>query len=369
MINDSAITGAGGSFTLLSGEHPSVQMVRETVTMTLSARSYTTVVDFVFRNNGNATKVLMGFPESGSGDVMQTGKSQMLAFATWIDGAPTKAVWKPVKLDEEGRYEAHWIKEVPFAARQTRKIRVQYQSSYGGTAIGGLNRFVTYHFTGANWQGKVEESLLTIVVKRPGTHAFAGSIEPKGGEPGAVAFVQSDNTLSRSWKSWEAQADFTLGFGSTHPGWRTIVEPGPKGEAQPIPGAVILPAAKLRTLTLPGAAPKAVDWCPPALEEGGELYVGPGMLESLLGGKWSSTPESPTNTVVLEGSGHRFGFTAGKREAQVDGKSVMLAAPPKVLRSALTDEDWLYVPFSLIGKTLGKGLSLPKDARTVQVLS
>ena len=49
--NDTAVRGIGGSITPLSGEHPSVRMVREQVRMDLYRDSYDTAVDFVFVND------------------------------------------------------------------------------------------------------------------------------------------------------------------------------------------------------------------------------------------------------------------------------------------------------------------------------
>lgn len=366
--NDSAITGVGGSLTLLKGEHPSVQMVREKVAMVLEPKSYQVTVDFVFTNSGPATKVLMGFPESGSGDVQQTSKSQMLAFTTWIDGATTSVAWKPVKSSEEGLYQAHWVKEVSFAANQTRKIRVRYRSPYGSSAIGGINHFVSYNFTGANWKGKVEESALAITFQRPGTFVAAGQIEPLGGESGAVAFVQSGPTLSRVWKNWEAQADFTLAFGTAPAGWRTVTEPGMTGEESTVPGAVILPSVKLRTVQVASPAPKLLDWCPPAFDQGAEVLVVVGYLASLTGEKWELSPTDPTTAVTLTTLGHTFVFTVGKSTAQIDGKTIPLPVAPQVLRGAFGEMDFFYVPFSVIAKHLGLKFEALKSNRTLRVI-
>ena len=369
-MNDSAITGVGGSLTLLKGEHPTVQMVREKVAMVLEPKSYETTVDFVFKNNGPATKVLMGFPESGSGDVKQMKKSQMLAFATWIDGTKTEVRWVPVKSDSDEQYEAHWVKEVPFAANQVRKIRVRYRSEYGGSATNGMKDFVSYNFTGANWKGKVEESELTVTFQRPGSFIAAATIQPQGGESGAVALVQKGATLSRTWRSWEAQADFMMAFGTAPSTWRTIIAPGMEGEEAVVPGAINLPSAKIRTVAAPGTpAPlKVYDWCPPALDQSGEVLVAVGFLEQLMGGKWQVTPEEPTTTATIKHLNHTFVFTAGKPSATIDGKTVTLPVAPRTVKSSIPESDWLYVPFSVIAKTLGQKYEALKDSRTVRII-
>src|SRR5688500_15311611 len=68
--NDSVIVGIGGSLQPLEGEHKSICMVREHVRMIiLPGYTYRVTADFVFHNDGPATTVMMGCPESGGGDV------------------------------------------------------------------------------------------------------------------------------------------------------------------------------------------------------------------------------------------------------------------------------------------------------------
>lgn len=370
MKNDSAIAGVGGSLTLLKGEHPTVQMVREKIAMVLEPKNYETTVDFVFKNSGPATKVLMGFPESGSGDVQKLSKSQMLAFSTWVDGTKTTARWVPVKSESEEHYEAHWVKEVSFAANQVRNIRVRYRSEYGGSATNGLKDFVSYNFTGANWKGKVEESELTLTFKRPGSFMVAATIEPKGGTSGAVALVPKGATVSRTWRNWEAQADFTMAFGTAPATWRTVTSPGMEGEETPIPGAILLPSSKIRTITTPGTPAQLAiyDWCPPAFDQGGDTLIAVGFLEQLFGGKWEITPEDPTTSATLKCLGHTLTFQAGKRTATVDGKTVPLPIAARTLKNIIPDTDWLYVPVSVVAKALGQKYEALKDSRTLRII-
>jgi hypothetical protein len=366
--NDSAITGVGGSLTLLKGEHTSVQMVRETVAMSLEPDGYRVTVDFVFRNDGPATTVLMGFPESGSGDVPQSPRaSAMRAFGTWVDGVSAKAAWVPVKSDQEGEYRAHWVKEVRFAAGQTRKVRVRYRSDYGGAATPGLHSFVRYAFTGANWKGKVTESVLTITFQCPGSFIAAGRIYPTGGEEGAVAFTQRGATLSRTWKNWEAQAGFTLAFGTAPATWRTTVsrEVGESTE-DPIPGAIVPLAAKTRTVTVPGTTPKGYDWCPPVFTATGGI---PMIAVKNLG--WLAatrlSPEEPTDTATITFGPHTIVVRVGQKTATIDGEPVTLTAAPRLLRQSIGDFDVLYVPLMPLAKLIGRKLELPPGEHLVRI--
>jgi hypothetical protein len=357
--NDSAIVGVGGSLTLMRSEHSSVRMVREQITMTLEPKDYEVTVDFVFTNDGAATVALMGFPESGSGDVPSSPKkSGMKEFTTWVDGVRTKTVWTPVKSDNNETYLAHWVKEVRFGAGQSRKIRVRYRSDYGGSATNGLRHFVSYDFTGANWKGTVDESALTVVFKRPGSFIAAGTIRPAGGETGPVAFAQKGASLSKVWKDWEAQADFTMAFGSAPATWRTTVAPGDmESTEEMIPGSVILPAAKTRTVTVAGPPPTSYDWCPPVFTAtGGVPMIAVRHLSWLAETKL--TPEAPTRDVKVTFGTHTGIFRLGDRVATLDGKKVTLAAAPRLLKEILSDSGVLYVPLMPFASLIGLKLEL-----------
>jgi hypothetical protein len=65
--NDSNATGIGGRWRMLKGEETTVQMVREHVRIVPSGDEFQTTADFVFRNHGPATTVVMGFPEAAYG--------------------------------------------------------------------------------------------------------------------------------------------------------------------------------------------------------------------------------------------------------------------------------------------------------------
>ena len=370
LANDSAITGVGGSLTLLKGEHKTIRMVREKVAMNLGPKDYEVTVDFVFTNDGPATTVKMGFPESGSGDVQRSNKSQMLAFATWVDGIKTAAKWVAVRNENEDEYEAHWVKDVRFGKGQTHKIRVSYRSEYGGSATNGLRTFVGYHFTGANWKGKVDESELTVTLKRPGSFVTAGQIRPAGGESGAVKFTQSGPTLSKSWKSWEAQADFTLALGTTPSTWRTTVPFAGMDEPSetPIPGSFVPKAAKTYTLGTPSGDTQVYDWCPPVYERDGQFLVSLRGLEGLIGGKWEVSPEDPEKSATVKYGTHVWKFTTRSKSASVDGKALALKVAPLTRKDAIGGTPIYYVPLDAITQTLGLQYEAPKGARTLSIV-
>ena len=92
--NDAVMVGLPGQPQFLRGKHPTIRMVSETVDLTLNTPdSYTTDANFLFANDGSATVVQMGFPETGCGDISAFGKkSTFLSFATWVR-------WPPVQSD------------------------------------------------------------------------------------------------------------------------------------------------------------------------------------------------------------------------------------------------------------------------------
>ncbi len=163
LANDRSLTGVGGTLVATQGEHPSVRMVSEQVKLEVGPRLVFGTAEFIFENQGPATKVLMGFPEGGHGDIdphAYGNKSAFYSFASWVDGEKVSCKREIVQLRMDQIYEAHWVKEVAFAAGQRRTVRVAYVAPVG-TVAGGM-RDAEYHFTGGNWAGDVAQSKLEI---------------------------------------------------------------------------------------------------------------------------------------------------------------------------------------------------------------
>jgi hypothetical protein len=341
--NDGAISGVGGSLTLLKGEHKDIQMVREVVQMTLDAMGYQTTVDFVFKNHAQtALSVQMGFPETGSGDVEDNPKkSAMAGYSTWVDGVKVPAKWVPVKNKESGTYKAHWIKTVPFKAGQTRTIRVRYTSSYGTHVGPGLNKSVAYDFTGGNWKGVVEQSELQVLFKRSGNWILAGQITPSGGEMGAVKFTQKGNLLTKVWTNWEAQASFQLAFGQAHPEWRAPADFSlPEG----------LPASKSFAIDTPGSD-KKYDWLPPIIGTGAQTRIEIGAIEAILSVPYSNEGFSVTI------AGKEVVFKEGEQTATIEGKEAPLTVTPMKIKMGTFEEYSYYVPLNTVAKLAGKSFT------------
>ncbi len=174
VANDSHVVGDGGRVHRMNGKHTTIRMVRERVQMDVYAGYFDVDVHFLFKNDGPKTTVQMGFPESGGGDINSGEYSHhtgFLSFHTWVDDQPVTAKRLPASAPE-CEYRTFWVKTVPFAAGQSRTVRVQYSSPTFDESTG--EEFINYDFTGGNWKGAVDESLLEISFHQPGAHLVWG---------------------------------------------------------------------------------------------------------------------------------------------------------------------------------------------------
>jgi len=134
-------------------------MVRERIDIHMGQRKVN--AEFLFQNTANApTRVLMGFPEEGGGDIEVPGPNRSTwfkSFRSWVDGEPVAVQRRPSEGDDMF-YKQWWTKEVTFAARQERTVRNEYVTTLGGSATG--ISWLTYVLsTGRPWQGTIGEAL------------------------------------------------------------------------------------------------------------------------------------------------------------------------------------------------------------------
>src|SRR5438270_7298538 len=80
--DDGYVTGVGGAACLMHG-HPTIRMVSEEVHIQLPEGKVS--AQFVFKNEGAATTVEIGFPEKGK-DVLPRSRSHMVGFQSLVDG-------------------------------------------------------------------------------------------------------------------------------------------------------------------------------------------------------------------------------------------------------------------------------------------
>lgn len=203
--NDGQVRGIGGRWQFVNGEHRSVRMVREKINLTVRPDTSAKVVaDFWFYNGGPATTVTMGFPEESDGDISGAyfqRHSDFKEFRSLVDGRPIKVQRVMSQIRENGG-KALWIKKVRFGKYQRRHIRVSYITDGSNDSNG--YRGHSYAFTGGNWQGLVEESVLTVKFLPRGAWWVSGN-----GWKG--------NQLTFQRRNWQAQEDFGISFVSTLP--------------------------------------------------------------------------------------------------------------------------------------------------------
>ena len=267
--NDSAFSGSGGTPKLMRGEHRQIAMQSEKIVITADDQFYDTVVDFVFRNDGGAANVQMGFPESSYGDVEAGTKSTFLRFETSVDGrrVPAKRIVVSGQNLEQG-VEAFWLKTVRFAPRQTRRVRVSYRSAMGGTTSWGTRNALAYYFSGENWKGLVERSDLEIRVKQPGL--WIGLPMWKNGQIAMNLESKPDVAIFRkTWRNWQAQGGFLFGLTRAVPFWMLDRDTLDNVSVSP---AVLANAKTFRVGPVPQELPQNAE-NPPAFVRGGVTYV------------------------------------------------------------------------------------------------
>jgi hypothetical protein len=175
--NDSAVVGIGGVIKPMEN-HPSIVLRSHVVKVKITPEYADVDCTFVLHNTGKATSVLIGFPESGGGDIV-VPKMGFRYFRSYVDGKRVQ-----VRVQEQRResgpdgYFRWYLKRVRFGAGQTRVIRNVYRAPLGAISTG--HDFFDYILTtGASWKGKIGRS--DIIVELSGLdHVVDLEIRPEG---------------------------------------------------------------------------------------------------------------------------------------------------------------------------------------------
>jgi len=350
LANDSAVTGEGGRVSRIKGEDAGVRMVKETVRVDLYPDYYDVTADFLFKNDGQAVTVTMGFPEGGAGDVDVTPYVDRTAFQnfhTWVDDQEVNATRQATI--EEDSYQAYWVKAVSFTAGQQRRVRVAYRSKPGDSVA--TKRFAVYNFTGGNWKDKVDESTLILTPHLPDTWVLGFEGMP---DEDQLKFKQwNGDQLTLRWKDWQAEGNFAIYYNSTFSGWMIVDE-----MINPFD-----PPIERKTITQPGKA-KTLDWLPPAVTRDGEDFISLQALENYLTNRERDKKSDKTAAVTwsmktLEATfrweGKTYGFKLKRNTMTVTGQApVTLPAAPFLSRNQTGfDSGDVYVPLQPLIKSLG----------------
>lgn len=368
--NDSAFTGVGGSLRPMRGEHASIRMVREHVQIELHGDFYRTRVDFEFQNTSSRpVTVTMGFPERGSGDVDADAarrRTTFRRFATWVDDQPTTARRIVASANTEDQtYQAYWTKQVTFAPRASRRVRVEYESPMSGTVADSFTWRAPYEFTGGNWQGQVAESRLTVRAVAPGVYILRAQQSLNNSQdviqPQTVALTREGDSFTHTWRNWEAEASFDLGIMATAPG--AVALEGAGGASDSFDAFRQTDESDgRRYITVPanGAMPLEnyrMNVYPPVMRRGSRLFIAINALHRRLETQAEEAGRRDAVETIYDRSGtptdlragrHTFGFRAGSATMRHNSNSITM--PAAAFR--LGDGD-IYVPLDAVMTALG----------------
>lgn len=203
--------GVPGSAAPLN-KHTTVRMVWERIYIKADWKSdkkgmFKVHCHFVFKNEGPATNVEMGFPEYNEDE--SEVKTQFTGFKSWVDGKPVKTQFVPGHRPEaqvDDNYVNWHTKNVHFNAGQTRNVVDEYEAPYQDeTGIQYILR------TGRDWKGKkIGES--TVIID---TSAVSSFYKIANATPTKALRIQSGIATWR-YRNFTPVEDIELWLGERH---------------------------------------------------------------------------------------------------------------------------------------------------------
>jgi len=312
--NDASVEGVGGAVKLMGG-HPTVVMRSARVKIDLASERVE--CEYVFENTGPATKVLVGFPESGWGDASppKGAKTHFREFRSWVDGEEVQVTPRPAKETNDG-YERFWVKEVAFSARQTRVVRNTYLGGGGGD-IAGTSFFQYQLSPAASWKGKVGTIEVEMDLTGMGGFSLAG-VKPAGHR-------RSGDTIRWQRSNVEPSPEMDISI-SYFTGYSDIWVDGRKCDVAEAEMGDTNPYPQVRE---------------------GALMVRCEDIGKWLGLKFSQNEDG--QRVVLAGQGKRLAITEGESTALVDAKKIELRAE----RLWVTGVPPVFAPLKPVAEAFG----------------
>lgn len=289
LANDTALSVRGGLAGAMS-EHPSIRMVTALITADLHNHYSLVQCEYLFRNEGPATTVSMGFPSlPGYGDVPDLEVAPELRdFRSWIDGKPvaTRQVQQAKQEGEDAR-RRWYVKEVPFAPGQERKVRNSYRQPNGHVSTG--EQFLPYVLsTGASWHGPIGSVEVRV------RWAEGWYWEPHPDREEEVSWQSQPDPGEYRWTATNLDPRFDLRF-EFLPGWQG-------GSVDGHPWPYLFPRPSMRVTAT-------------------EVYFAARALAELLQATVTYDGRSHTATFALP-RGRRYVVRAGTAPALLDGTPV-----------------------------------------------
>jgi hypothetical protein len=163
--DDGSVETVGGAVRLM-GSHSSVRMVSETVKARVGPDLVRVDCQFVFKNDGPADTVLIGFPDGASGPYMGGGEEyEIESFRSWVDEVEVECQRVPDADGVRAAVGSWWTKRVVFPVGAVRRIRNRYEVSPSWHPMGlgaedsdstdAYRAFRYVLWTGASWKGTI----------------------------------------------------------------------------------------------------------------------------------------------------------------------------------------------------------------------
>ncbi|MCE5200498.1 MAG: hypothetical protein ABFD54_14035 [Armatimonadota bacterium] len=326
VADDGGVHGVGGSAELIKPEHSSIRMIREQVNAQV-LRSWRTPprvrCEFVFKNEGKATTVKMGFPEMSAGELAPIPDKNVTAldgYLSWVDGKPVKTRIVPSRNNGDQNYQAWHIKDVSFAAGQTRTIVDSYSGGMGGDVDG--NRWFNYILkTGASWKGPIGKAAIKVNIKDM-LHTYKiDRIEPQG-------YKKNDGIVSWTLTNIEPKQNISIAFS---PLVIIMINDTPMG---------------------------------PLLYE--RINNTSMALASELSNALAADFAINRGVYIISKAHHKLKMTAESKTATLDSKRLTLPVAPYVGRNNENKPD-LVVPVATVIKALGGMVKLSKDGQFLNI--
>lgn len=136
-----------------------VELVKETVMITLYPDQARVQSTFYLENPGSSTRLKAGIPLASEAD--------LLRFEAWVNGAPAKV---NEGADQSGEFYGWKFWDLSFEPNETKTVKLSYVISLDGSPyvhwLPEVRRAFTYLLkTGRNWGGKIGEAKIQIRLK------------------------------------------------------------------------------------------------------------------------------------------------------------------------------------------------------------
>lgn len=318
--DDGYVTGIGGAIRLMHG-HPTIRMVSEEVHIQLPEGKVS--ARFVFRNEGRATTVEIGFPESGK-DILPHPYSHMVGFQSTVDGQSVRVTRKVAqKPTDDGDYEYDywWVKKVSFARGQTRTIVNTYT---GGVGIKApfYNQPTGFHYvleTGASWHGPIGHARIVCDLGSV-ANDWPLWFGPDGGK-------RKGRTITWDLRNFKPDNDVNIGW---YPGFSDISVNG-QWLWKRVDGELTLVSV--------------YDKSDVSFKRGNVVWAPARFAAIWLNAVLKREPKD--NAVSLTRQVHRVLFTVGDASAQTE--QGVVALPGRVFKQ----DDAIYIPLQSLVKAFG----------------